>query len=82
MTYTMLKNAIYNALEREENYHKNGDVRWEYVDADAYADVRSFFKSDELFYEYFNDIVDGIIDELAKLTPAKLHVIAFQHKLL
>lgn len=68
MIYSVLKNSIYTALESEENFDRNGNIIWEYVDADAYADVRSFFKDDETFYEYFNDIVDGIIGEMEEAT--------------
>ena len=64
MIYSVLKNSISSALESEKNFDKNGNIIWEYVDADAYADVRSFFKDDETFYEFFDDIVDGIIEEM------------------
>jgi len=64
MIYSILKNSIYSAIENEENYDENGNINWNYVDADAYEDVRNFFKDDETFYEYFDDIAKGIIYEM------------------
>ena len=64
MIYSILENSINSALELDENFDENGNIIWEYVDADAYSDVRSFFKDDETFYDYFNEIVDGIITEM------------------
>lgn len=64
MIYCILKNSIYSAIENEENYDENGNINWDYVDADAYEDVRNWFKDDETFYEYFDDIAKGIIYEM------------------
>ena len=64
MIYSILKNSIYSAIENEENYDENGNINWDYVDADAYEDVRNWFKDDETFYEYFDDIAKGIIYEM------------------
>ena len=46
MIYSILKNSIYSAIENEENYDENGNINWDYVDADAYEDVRNWFKDD------------------------------------
>ena len=62
MIYSILENSINSALELEESFDENGNINWDYIHADAYADVRSFFKDDETFDEFFNYIVDGIID--------------------
>ena len=64
MIYSILENSIYSAIENEENYDENGNINWDYVDADAYEDVRNWFKDDETFYEYFDDIAKGIIYEM------------------
>ena len=64
MIYSILKNSIYSALELEENFDENGNINWDYIHADAYADVRSFFKDEETFNEFFDDIVDDILGEM------------------
>ena len=61
--------------ENEENYDKNGNINWDYVDADAYEDVRNWFKDDETFYEYFDDIAKGIIYEM------EVNETSFQHEM-
>jgi hypothetical protein len=75
MIYSILKNSIYSAIENEENYDKDGNINWDYVDADAYEDVRNWFKDDETFYEYFDDIAKGIIYEM------EVNETSFQHEM-
>lgn len=75
MIYCILKNSIYSAIENEENYDENGNINWDYVDADAYEDVRNWFKDDETFYEYFDDIAKGIIYEM------EVNETSFQHEM-
>ena len=64
MIYSILESSITSALELDENFDENGNINWDYIHADAYAAVRSFFKDDETFNEFFDDIVDGIIGEM------------------
>jgi hypothetical protein len=75
MIYSILKNSIYSAIENEENYDENGNINWNYVDADAYEDVRKWFKDDETFYEYFDDIAQSIIYEM------EVNGTSFQHEM-
>ena len=75
MIYSILKNSIYSAIENEENYDENGNINRNYVDADAYEDVRNWFKDDETFYEYFDDIAQGIIYEM------EVNGTSFQHEM-
>ena len=75
MIYSILKNSIYSAIENEENYDENGNINWDYVDADAYEDVRNWFKDDETFYEYFDNIAKGIIYEM------EVNETSFQHEM-
>jgi len=77
MIYSILKNSIYSAIENEENYDENGNINWNYVDADAYEDVRNFFKDDETFYEYFDDIAKGIIYEMEVNETSSQHEMTF-----
>ena len=74
MIYSVLESSINSALELEENFDENGNINWDYIHADAYADVRSFFKDDETFNEFFDDIVDGIIGEMDE--------VAFQYEMM
>jgi hypothetical protein len=59
----MLEIEIRDAVEKAENLNENGSINWNFVDADAYAECRSFWKDDEQFYESFNEITDIIIAE-------------------
>ena len=77
MIYSILKNSIYSAIENEENYDENGNINWNYVDADAYEDVRNWFKDDETFYEYFDDIAKGIIYEMEVNETSSQHEMTF-----
>lgn len=63
MIYSMLEIEIRDAVEKEENLNENGSINWNFVDADAYAECRSFWKDDEDFYESFNEIADMVIAE-------------------
>ena len=63
MIYSMLEIEIRDAVEKAENLNENGSINWNFVDADAYAECRSFWKDDEQFYESFNEITDIIIAE-------------------
>lgn len=63
MIYAMLEIEIRDAVEKEENLNENGSINWNFVDADAYAECRSFWKDDEDFYESFNEIADMVIAE-------------------
>ena len=71
MIYGMLENEIRNAVEKDENLNENGSINWNFVDADAYAQCRSFWKDDEDFYESFNEIADMIIAERSEEADAE-----------
>jgi hypothetical protein len=59
----MLEIEIRNSVEKSENLNDDYSINWNFVDADAYAECRSFWKDDEQFYESFDEIVDMIIAE-------------------
>ena len=63
MIYSMLEIEIRNSVEKSENLNDDYSINWNFVDADAYAECRSFWKDDEQFYESFDEIVDMIISE-------------------
>jgi len=63
MIYSMLEIEIRNSVEKSENLNDDYSINWNFVDADAYAECRSFWKDDEQFYESFDEIVDMIIAE-------------------
>ena len=67
MIYSILENSINSALELDENFDENGNINWDYIHADAYADVRSFFKDDETFNEFFGiKHDDAAVDDIVK----------------
>ena len=63
MIHAMLEIEIRDAVEKAENLNADYSINWNFVDADAYAECRSFWKDDEQFYESFNEIADMIIAE-------------------
>jgi len=71
MIHAMLEIEIRDAVEKAENLNENGSINWSFVDADAYAECRSFWKDDEQFYESFNEIADMIIAERSEEANAE-----------
>ena len=61
MIYAMLEIEMRNAIANPTNLYTDGTINWSFVDADAYAECRSFWKDDEQFYESFDEIVSAII---------------------
>ena len=71
MIYAMLEIEIRDAVEKAENLNEDYSINWNFVDADAYAQCRSFWKDDEDFYESFNEIADMIIAERSEEANAE-----------
>ena len=71
MIYAMLEMEIRDAVEKAENLNENYSINWNFVDADAYAACRSYWKDDEDFYESFNEIADMIIAERSEEAAAE-----------
>ena len=63
MIYSMLEIQMRDAVNKDENLNENGSINWSFVDADAYAECRSFWKDDEDFYESFDEIANIITAE-------------------
>ncbi len=63
MIYSMLEIQMRDAVNKDENLNENGSINWSFVDADAYAECRSFWKDDEDFYESFDEIANTITAE-------------------
>ena len=63
MIYSMLEIQMRDAVNKDENLNENGSINWSFVDADAYAECRSFWKDDEDFYESFDEIANMITAE-------------------
>tara|TARA_Y100000389_G_scaffold138492_1_gene136220 strand:+ start:5210 stop:5443 length:234 start_codon:yes stop_codon:yes gene_type:complete len=59
----MLEIQMRDAVNKDENLNENGSINWSFVDADAYAECRSFWKDDEDFYESFDEIANTITAE-------------------
>ena len=71
MIHAMLEIEIRDAVEKAENLNEDYSINWNFVDADAYAQCRSFWKDDEDFYESFNEIADMIIAERSEEANAE-----------
>ena len=59
----MLEIAIRDAVNNPTNLYTDGSINWSFVDADAYAECRSFWKDDADFYESFDEIANMITAE-------------------
>ena len=63
MIYSMLEIEMRDAIANPTNLYTDGSINWDFVDADAYAECRSFWKDDADFYESFDEIANTIIAE-------------------
>ena len=63
MIYSMLEIQMRDAIANPTNLYTDGSINWSFVDADAYAECRSFWKDDADFYESFDEIANTIIAE-------------------
>jgi hypothetical protein len=70
----MLEIEIRDAVEKSENLNEDYSINWNFVDADAYAECRSFWKDDATFYESFNEIVDTIKAERSEEAAAETQI--------
>jgi hypothetical protein len=63
-----------SAIELDENKNEDGSINWNFVDADAYMDVHNLYRSNNDFYEAFNDIADKIESENAVESKEQLEL--------
>lgn len=71
MIHSMLEIEIRDAVEKSENLNEDYSINWNFVDTDAYAECRSFWKDDATFYESFDEIVDTIKAERSEEANAE-----------
>ena len=71
MIYSMLEIEMRDAVEKTQNLNENYSINWSFVDADAYAQCRSFWKDDNAFYEAFDEIADMIMSERSEEANAE-----------
>ena len=64
MIYNVLESKMREAIDLDENKKEDGSINWNFVDADAYAECRNFFRSDKDFYDNFDHIGDKIQMEI------------------
>ena len=64
MIYSILESTMRSAIDKDENKKEDGSINWNFVDADAYMECRSFFKDDKDFYDNFDHIGDKIQMEI------------------
>lgn len=65
---TALNNSIRNAVVNPENLDIDGNIIWNFVDADAYHECFKFYSSPEGFYKDFDKIALEIRSELREET--------------
>ena len=65
---TALNNSIRNAIVNPENLDIDGNIIWNFVDADAYHECFKFYSSTEGFYKDFDKIALEIRSELSEET--------------
>lgn len=74
MIYSMLEVQMRDAVVKAENLNEDGTINWNFVDADAYAECRSFWKDDADFYESFDEIANTIIAEHIEEAAAEVQL--------
>ena len=74
MIYSMLEVQMRDAVVKAENLNEDGTINWSFVDADAYAECRSFWKDDADFYESFDEIANTIIAEHVEEAAAEVQL--------
>ena len=74
MIYSMLEIQMRDAVVKAENLNEDGTINWSFVDADAYAECRSFWKDDADFYESFDEIANTIIAEHVEEAAAEMQL--------
>ena len=74
MIYSMLEIQMRDAVVKAENLNQDGTINWSFVDADAYAECRSFWKDDADFYESFDEIANTIIAEHVEEAAAEMQL--------
>ena len=74
MIYSMLEIQMRDAVVKAENLNQDGTINWSFVDADAYAECRSFWKDDADFYESFDEIANTIIAEHVEEAAAEFQL--------
>ena len=74
MIYSMLEIQMRDAVVKAENLNEDGTINWSFVDADAYAECRSFWKDDADFYESFDEIANTIIAEHVEEAAAEVQL--------
>ena len=72
-SYATLVETVRIAADAGENI-ENGSINWSFVDADAYAECRSLFSTDEMFYEAFDEICGVIISERKEEAAAETQI--------
>lgn len=74
MINAILESTMRSAIELDENKNEDGSINWSFVDADAYMDVHNLYRSNDDFYEAFNDIADKIESENAVESKEQLEL--------
>jgi hypothetical protein len=74
MINAILESTMRSAIELDENKNEDGSINWNFVDADAYMDVHNLYRSNNDFYEAFNDIADKIESENAVESKEQLEL--------
>ena len=64
MIYSILESTMRSAIDKDENKKEDGSINWNFVDADAYMECRSFFFFVKDFSGNFDHIGDKIQMEL------------------
>jgi hypothetical protein len=76
-----MKKAMAEAIDRNENVFSNGDINWNFVDADVYADVEKLVTDqneymvifDELAFEFKKAEIESFMNVHMRQATAHLH---------
>ena len=62
--YRVVESAVRTAVARKENWD-NGELVWNFVDADVFMSVNPSKRCEDLFYDLFNEACETVEGELA-----------------
>lgn len=83
-TKESMRAAMIAAIDNEENRFRNGDVNWDFVDADVYMEVFGEVELDdrdnETFYKWFDELAFEYKNRLTEIQLiTRMHMMQATH---
>jgi hypothetical protein len=65
--YRVVENQVRLAVARDENRFDDGDINWNFVDADCYMIINPTAQCRKLYMELFDEACDAVEKELLEV---------------